>query len=29
MGREAGFASCTVIPTRNPVVCGVLKLTVA
>jgi demethylspheroidene O-methyltransferase len=29
MAREAGFASCTVIPTRNPVVCGVLKLTVA
>jgi demethylspheroidene O-methyltransferase len=29
MAKEAGFASCEVIPTRNPVVCGVLKLTVA
>lgn len=27
LAREAGFVSCTVIPTRSPVVCGMLKLT--
>jgi demethylspheroidene O-methyltransferase len=27
LAAEAGFASCTVVATRNPVVCGLLKLT--